>query len=171
MIEVFGFWANVSVIVAMAALIPLGITIYALSTAISHVTQDVKYGNAFMNLFVRNDEWEKTTTFFKRFTIKESIVVWFLSLGIIGSMLFWVVSMIAINVKPAGDNGWQTDSLVEVVSDTAQFFAPWTGPIAVVVIGYVLLVPVLRRAFNFYLRINAILKPTAVEDDEERKAS
>ena len=94
-----------------------------------------------------------------------------MSFAIIGSIMFWMIATIVIHVHPTGDNRWQPDSLVEVVSDAAQFFAPWTGPIAVAIIGYVLLVPVLRKAFNFYLRINAVLKPTAVEDDEERKAS
>lgn len=171
MIEVFGFWANVSVIVALASFIPLGITVYALSKAISHVTQDVKYGKAFMDLFVRDNFSENTTTFFKRFTIEDSILSWLLSLALVCSALFWMVAGIVLNFAPKGEGRWQPDSLVEMVSDTAQFFAPWTGPIAAIVIGYVVLVPVLRKAFNFYLRINAVLKPTAVEDDEERKAS
>jgi len=156
MIELFGFWFNVTWISGLYFALPVFLVIWILSKGITQVTENEYKGRAFLCWFIYECSHEKINLF-NRFVVHEGFV--YTTLGV--SLFTQFFSLFYI-IHSMHNSEW-TLTYSEIVVETIAIISGsglqhLTGWVAVLLATYILSIQALRRLYRMYVKVDELLK-------------
>ena len=153
MIELIGFWANVTWLTVLLAAAPAVILLSILTYMIALITEDEKIATAFQEKLVKEHRTDDWVIFFNKFKAPA-----FLSyMTAILSFVAWIIVPMWLHKNEFHDISYSSE-LVLGVSQISERLAPFAGWVAIAIAAFIAFVFIGRKAYKLYVKVERALK-------------
>jgi len=155
MIDLIGFWGNVTWITVLLALAPAIAFSVVLGYMVALITEDKRKGLTVQEKFIKFDYVDDYTLFFSKIKINGfgGFIV------IVFSLVVWIILPAWLHENNFHDMPYSSE-LVLGVSQLSEKLAPFTGWVVVAAAAFIATVVFGRKAYKLYVKIDRVLQDT-----------